>query len=62
VCRDEYGGDSLTETRQSGAGGWHVERGGPPKPIGAMWMRIKIDRKQTQGGDFCRPKLDFMPT
>ena len=60
--KDEYGGDSLTETRQSGAGGWHVERGGPPKPIGAMWMRIKIDRKQTQGGDFCRPKLDFMPT
>jgi hypothetical protein len=24
--------------------GWHVERGGPPKPIGAVWMRLWHER------------------
>lgn len=28
------------EEYRDGWGGWHVERGGPPKPIGAVWMRI----------------------
>jgi hypothetical protein len=23
-----------------GGGGWHIERGGPPKPIGAAWLRF----------------------
>lgn len=23
-----------------GHGGWHIERGGPPKPIGACWLRL----------------------
>jgi hypothetical protein len=27
--KEEYG---------SGYGGWHVERGGPPKPVGAAWL------------------------
>lgn len=27
-----------------GYGGWHVERGGPPKPTGAYWIRFYIDR------------------
>lgn len=30
--KDEYG---------DGSGGWHVERGGPPKPIGAIWLTFK---------------------
>jgi hypothetical protein len=60
--KDEYGGDNDTETRASGVGGWHVERGGPPKPIGAMWMRIVFNRSKTKKGDFCKPKLDFTPT
>ena len=29
--KDEYG---------DGYGGWHIERGGPPKPVGAMWLRL----------------------
>ena len=29
--KDEYG---------DGYGGWHIERGAPPKPIGAKWLRI----------------------
>jgi len=28
----------------SGGNGWHVERGAPPKPLGAWWMRITLDR------------------
>lgn len=29
--KDEYG---------DGGTGWHIERGGPPKPTGAAWLRI----------------------
>ena len=35
--KDEYG---------AGEGGWHVERGGPPKPIGACWLRLYINKMQ----------------
>lgn len=28
------------EEYSDGYGGWHIERGGPPKPTGAMWLRI----------------------
>jgi len=24
--------------------GWHIERGAPPKPIGAAWLRLSLDR------------------
>ncbi len=26
-----------------GFGGWHVERGAPPKPVGAVWLRFYYD-------------------
>jgi diadenosine tetraphosphatase ApaH/serine/threonine PP2A family protein phosphatase len=29
--KEEYG---------DGHGGWHIERGAPPKPVGAAWLRI----------------------
>lgn len=32
--KDEYG---------DGSGGWHVERGQPPKPVGAVWIRFYWD-------------------
>lgn len=32
--KEEYG---------DGASGWHIERGGPPKPVGAAWLRIYAD-------------------
>ena len=32
--KDEYG---------DGFGGWHVERGAPPKPLGALWLRLYRD-------------------
>lgn len=35
--------------------GWHIERGGPPKPNGAVWMNLKMARD----GDhrFIRPEF-----
>jgi hypothetical protein len=56
--KDEYGGDSATESRPSGAHGFHVERGAPPKPIGAMWMRLTIQRR----GNTLAPRLEFIAT
>ena len=32
----------------TGAGGWHVERGAPPKPMGAVWMRLYFDRQHVR--------------
>lgn len=32
--KDEYG---------DGYGGWHIERGGPPKSLGAMWIRFYVE-------------------
>jgi len=29
-----------------GHGGWHIERGGPPKPVGAMWLRFYAESKK----------------
>jgi hypothetical protein len=37
--KEEYG---------DGFGGWHIERGGPPKPIGAAWLRIRYARATSQ--------------
>lgn len=32
--KDDYG---------DGAGGWHIERGAPPKPMGCVWMRMYFE-------------------
>lgn len=32
-------------------GGWHVERGAPPKPLGGYWMNLKYVREFVNGGD-----------
>jgi hypothetical protein len=34
--KEEYG---------DGFGGWHIERGGPPKPVGAAWLRLFCSKK-----------------
>jgi hypothetical protein len=31
-----------------GSGGWHVERGGPPKPMGAVWLRFTRERRHVR--------------
>lgn len=33
----------------TGAGGWHVERGAPPKPLGGRILTFKVIRKQIEG-------------
>jgi hypothetical protein len=34
--KDDYG---------DGSGGWHVERGAPPKPMGCVWLRMWYENK-----------------
>lgn len=38
--KDEY---------RDGAGGWHIERGGPPKALGAVWMKLSCKRQARDG-------------
>lgn len=33
------------EEYKTGRGGWHVERGAPPKPLGAWWVRFYYERE-----------------
>lgn len=40
VCAGTY-----KEEYTDGFGGWHVERGAPPKPVGAWWLRFFWDRR-----------------
>lgn len=48
------------------AGGFHFERGAPPKPIGAMWMKVSmITQYESERGEDARqryPKFEFTPT
>lgn len=37
--KDEY---------KQGAGGWHVESGKPPKPLGAYWLKVNINRHDVE--------------
>lgn len=53
--KDEYG---------SGAGGWHIEKGGPPKCLGAVWMRLYLERRGMNakgGGQMPRLCCEFTP-
>jgi hypothetical protein len=38
--------------------GWHIERGAPPKPIGAAWLRLSIERRY-EPNDHRRIRLDI---
>lgn len=44
------------EEFRDGWGGWHIERGGPPKPIGAVWLRIFMRDKDTVDHDLIEAK------
>jgi predicted phosphodiesterase len=37
---------SYKDEYTDGHGGWHVETGKPPKPVGAMWLRFWWDGKE----------------
>lgn len=49
---------SYKEEYQDGFGGWHVERGAPPKPIGALWLRFSARKTKEKGKDICEPILE----
>jgi hypothetical protein len=40
----------------SGYGGWHVERGGPPKPVGAAWLVFRHTGRMTVDYDIVEAK------
>ncbi len=44
-----------------GSGGWDVTRGGIPKPIGAVWLRMWFDPKATANNNQGQVKLQFVP-
>ena len=46
------------EEYRDGYGGWHIERGGPPKPTGAIWLRISANKTSKNGKDICEPIID----
>lgn len=35
---------SYKEEYVDGHGGWHIQRGGPPKPTGAVWLRFSVKK------------------
>lgn len=47
-----------TYKNEWGPRGWHVETGKPPKPIGAMWMIVRMDKDETS--HYRVPTLSFM--
>lgn len=50
--KDEYG---------EGKGGWHIERGGPPKPDGGYWMRLSVERHRRNKVETSRPRIELIP-
>ena len=42
-------GGGYKEEYRDGYGGWHVERGGPPKPVGAWWLRFYYPKGNIKG-------------
>lgn len=34
------------EEYRDGFCGWHIERGGPPKPVGALWLRLYNEKNE----------------
>jgi hypothetical protein len=51
--KEEYG---------SGAGGWHVGTGKPPKPLGAWWLKLTLDRFRSKGKGHLMTHIEITPT
>lgn len=39
---------SYKEEYEDGFGGFHIEKGRPPKPLGAMWLTLTTDRSESK--------------
>jgi len=49
--KDEY---------KDGYGGWHIETGKMPKPLGAWWLKVNFDRFQKNNKEFVKLNYDFI--
>ena len=49
---------SYKEEYVDGYGGWHIERGGPPKPTGAVWLKMNCRKTQKNNIDVCEPVIE----
>lgn len=49
--KDEY---------KDGSGGWHIETGKPPKPIGAWWLKVNVGRIYKKRRDSIHISYDFI--
>lgn len=45
-----------------GAGGWHVETGKPPKPLGAWWLKMTLYKEKVKGVVHTRVLTELIPT
>jgi UDP-2,3-diacylglucosamine pyrophosphatase LpxH len=45
-----------------GAGGFHIEKGRKPKPLGGFWMSLKLDRNKSTTEDKILAVVDFRKT
>lgn len=46
----------------TGVGGWHVETGKPPKPLGAWWLKLTFFKKITKGVSHSNVLVELIPT
>jgi hypothetical protein len=53
-------GAGYKEEFRDGYGGWHVERGGPPKPVGAYWLRFYNPSGHKKGEQCSPPEFDII--
>lgn len=45
----------------SGQGGWHVETGKPPKPLGAWWLKLTYYREMVKRVSHSRVLIELIP-
>lgn len=51
--KEEYG---------SGAGGWHIGTGKPPKPLGAWWLKLTFEIRRVKGKERLTSHVELTPT
>lgn len=45
-----------------GSGGWHIETGKPPKPLGAWWLKMTYYREKVNGVQHSKVHIELTPT
>jgi len=50
------------EEYEDGNGGWHIERGAPPKPLGGFWVKLIPSRVKEEGKQYVRIDTEVTKT